>query len=92
MKTKDKQWNIVIARDVDEVGALSIWRKPFWDGAVKDSFIDADGRAKDLKKELYIFTDSEFSQLIDCLRKLPDGYIYAKIAELGKREVDTDAN
>lgn len=82
----EKRWNIVVAQDVDEAGQFSIWRKPKL-GLAEDSFIDAEAKLKDLNDPTTIFADSEFNQLIGQLKLLPHGDAYAKIAELGKREV-----
>ncbi|KRL95551.1 hypothetical protein ACUIJQ_08330 [Levilactobacillus hammesii] len=82
----EKRWNIVVGQDVDKAGELSIWRKPAY-GTAENGFIDAQAKLKNLKAPTTIFTDSEFNQLIEHLKALPHGGIYAKIAELGKREV-----
>ncbi|NLR08686.1 MULTISPECIES: hypothetical protein [Lactobacillaceae] len=83
----EKRWNVVVGQDVDKAGEFSIWRRPEYHGLIEDSFIDAEASLNDLKDPTTIFTDSEFNQLIKYLEALPHGGIYAKIAELGRREV-----
>lgn len=88
----DRRWHIIIGQDVDKDGELTIWRKPYYNGAVEDSFIDAEAKQGDLDEPTTIFTDFEVEQLLTRLKALERGDIYAKIVELGKREVVADEN
>jgi len=83
----ESQWNIIIGQDVDKDGQLTIWRKPYYNGAVEDSFIDAEAKQSDLDEPTTIFTDFEVEQLLIRLKALEHGEVYAKIVELGKQEV-----
>lgn len=84
----EKRWNVVIGEDVDYGKRLSIWRRQDYDpDGSGSSYIDDDTDLSDLKEPFAIYTDSEFARLIKQIKLLPYGETYAKIAELGKREV-----
>lgn len=81
-RNDDKRWNVVIGQDIDGARFFSVWRK-----SPGGNYIDTGTTLNGLKKDAYIFTDSEFDDLVNLLKSLPNGETYAKIAELGKREV-----
>lgn len=86
-KRKDeKRWNVIIGSDGKRNG-LTVWEK----GSITPYYMSSTTDIAELNNSQNTFTDSEFSQLIEHLKNLPHGDVYAKIAELGKREVVTDA-
>lgn len=85
----EKRWNVVVGQNLGHDRYISVWSKRY-DGTVETSYIDITSDPNDLKGDAYVFTDSEFNQLIEHLKALPHGDAYAKIAELGKREVVDD--
>ncbi|WP_143464126.1 hypothetical protein [Levilactobacillus enshiensis] len=82
----EKRWNVIVGQDINNAGLISAWCKKYNDYA-EGSYIDDDTTPENLKNEYYIFTNSEFDYLITHLKSLDNGDVYAKIAELGKREV-----
>ena len=82
----EKRWNVVIGQDLVGAIAMSAWHKGP-EGSAWGSYIDMYTMPSSLKNDCFTFTDAEFSVLIEKLKSMPDGETYAKIAELGKREV-----
>ncbi|WP_261809537.1 hypothetical protein [Levilactobacillus humaensis] len=84
-RENEKIWNVVLGYDYD---CYVAWRKD--DGAYTTT---ATATAVELlNDDDFVFTDSEFNVLIDHLKSLTNGATYAKIAELGKREVTLNAD
>lgn len=83
----EKRWNVVIGSELQVGGTFyTIWSK----GNIKPCYTNDSVVSSELDEPENIFTDSEFDDLITCLKSLPNGDTYAKIAELGKREVVDD--
>lgn len=84
-RQNDKKWNVVIAcQPTDFQTTFTIWTH---DLEKQKYYTDFFAFKRDLCCSDAIFTDYEFDGLITYLKSLPDGDTYAKIAELGKREV-----
>lgn len=83
----EKRWNIVIGQDtVGSDVVYAIWYKDEYND--RKEYHTSDHVLADLFNEPdAIFSDSELDDLLNYLKSLPDGETYAKIAELGKREV-----
>ncbi|MFC6180327.1 hypothetical protein [Lactiplantibacillus daowaiensis] len=83
-----KKWNVVIGADTDDPDYISVYCKGEHEG---DFNVDAAAIECDLTCDRSCqFTDKEFKDLISALKKQPHGDVLAKIAELGKREVECD--
>ncbi|WP_407885996.1 hypothetical protein [Levilactobacillus sp. N40-8-2] len=82
-RSDEKRWNVVIGQDGNRNG-LTVWAK----GSMRPYYTSSTTDIAELSNFQNVFTDSEFNELIEHLKKLPHGDTYAKIAELGKREVD----
>ncbi|GAB2555111.1 hypothetical protein [Levilactobacillus fujinensis] len=82
---REKRWNVVIGNFEDENGdlKLSVW----WKGDHGEFWIFDTVALEDLSEPENIFTDTEFDSLVAYIKTQPNGDTYAKIAELGKREV-----
>jgi len=82
----EKRWNVVIGKEgEDEDTVFTIWEKYRCWYAIT-SVVGSDK----LDEDDYIFTDQEFEELVNYINTYSDSSVYAKIAELGKREVVDD--
>jgi len=81
-----KRWNVILSCDngISLFGGYTAWYKFQGEFRVETGATDVNLQ----KDKNFIFSDSEFAALIVWLKKLPDGETYAKIAELGKQEVN----
>ncbi|WP_258115624.1 hypothetical protein [Levilactobacillus yiduensis] len=78
----EKRWNIILGQDVGGGSYFSAWYKR-GSGFGITALVDENS----LRMSDFIFTESEFLALIAQLKLLPNGDVYAKIAEFGKQEV-----
>jgi len=85
----EKRWIVVIGSDATSDSIYSTaWFKNCSGFNIASMVLPADLEGnKD-----FIFTDSEIADLLNQIEKLPNGCTYERIAELGKREVLTDAD
>ena len=82
---EEHKWNVIVGNDSSGFDDIICWRK---EG--RNSFLLCLADSNSLKNKSKIFTDSEFSDLIEHIKTLPDGEWQAKIAEHGKTEVKSE--
>lgn len=79
---REHRWNVIVGRNKfgENSGPVAYFKR--------DDPLDIElsyaGSVEVLSNEWYVFSDNEFSNLVACLKKQPDGDRLAKIAELGK--------
>lgn len=86
-KRDSKKYNAIISEYLSEMGGPDIvaWYK----SAYPNRFYAFIGDLNDLKSDPSLaFTSEEFNSLIDFLKLQPNGEHQAKMAELGKQEVE----
>ena len=79
---EEHRWNVIVGRNRfgEDSGVVAYFKR---DDPLSFELSYA-GSGKVLSNEWYVFSDKEFSNLITCLKREPDGGRMAKIAELGK--------
>lgn len=79
---REHRWNVIVGRNKfgENSGPVAYFKR--------DDPLDIElsyaGSVEVLSNEWYVFSDNEFSNLVACLKRQPDGDRLVKIAELGK--------
>ena len=84
-KRVENKWNVIVGDDRDSSFPFLVWAKNIDKNTIKFRLKIAG--TQELEYAGCIFTDSEYKELIEHIKTLPDGDWQAKVAEHGKTEV-----